>query len=84
MPFPSPEATPPVTKMYFVRSLTTGPDCSRGWRAVACGGSTTSPIGGCVVPMRSCNRLARTGGLSQQLLRMRGAVLGTLETGEHA
>ena len=30
MPLPRPEATPPVTKMNFDRSLTTGPDSSRG------------------------------------------------------
>ena len=32
MPLPSPEATPPVTKMNFGCSLTTGPDSSRGLR----------------------------------------------------
>ena len=34
MPLPSPEATPPVTKMNFGCSLTTGPDSSRGLRRV--------------------------------------------------
>ena len=32
MPLPRPEATPPVTKMNFGCSLTTGPDSIRGHR----------------------------------------------------
>src|SRR5436309_6092194 len=84
MPLPSPEATPPVTKMNFVCSFTTGIDCSRrDRRAVAIGLGSSSSTGRFRGDPASRHGRAHVRGLHEQLLGVRDRVLRGLEAGEH-
>src|SRR3712207_3807425 len=73
IPLPSPEATPPVTKMYLGCGLTTASDASRRLRRDRRFGSRILDP-------------SRTGAsrLGEQLLGVRRGRLARLEPGEHA